>query len=115
MESIKIKIFGSDGYTCQIPRIKEAMENLGYLLSSDSPDIIYANDPPGYVEALSLKKKLPKAFLIFNLLDIPWHIPKINEKTKRLVEKFLIQADAVTVISNKVKNEQFIANALNTG
>ena len=55
---------GSDGYTCQIPRIKEGIEQLGHTLSEDSPDLIYSNDPKGYVRGLELKEKYPNAYLI---------------------------------------------------
>ena len=41
MKSIKVTILGADGYTCQIPRIKEAMQNLGHTLSEESPDLIF--------------------------------------------------------------------------
>ena len=36
MKPIKISIFGADGYTCQMPRIKEAMQNLGNILSKNT-------------------------------------------------------------------------------
>ena len=71
MNTIKVSILGADGYTCQIPRIKEGMMALGHILTKDSPDLIYSNDPRGYEEALKLKEKYPKAYLIFNFLDIP--------------------------------------------
>ena len=61
MNNLKLSILGSDGYVCQIPRIKEGMEALGHILSKESPDIIYSNDPKGYEESLKLKKKYPKA------------------------------------------------------
>jgi len=53
MNNIKVSILGSDGYVCQIPRIKEGMEALGHVLSEESPDLIYSNDPVGYEKALS--------------------------------------------------------------
>ena len=102
MNNIKICILGADGYVCQIPRIKEGMEILGHVLSKDCPDIIYSNDPRGYQEALELKKKYPSSYLIFNLLDIPWHMPNIKKQTELLVEHYLQKANAVTTISNKV-------------
>ena len=43
--------------------------------------------------------------LIFNLLDIPWHMPNIQQQTKLLVSQFLNQADFVSVISLKVKKD----------
>ena len=89
MRSIKVSIFGADGYTCQIPRIKEGMEALGHILSRESPDLIYSNDPNGYKKALLLKKKYPKAYLILNFLDIPWHMPNIQKQTESLVKNYL--------------------------
>ncbi len=43
--------------------------------------------------------------MIFNLLDIPWFMPNILNQTKMLVSIYLNQADAVTVISQKVKKD----------
>ena len=105
MKPIKISIFGADGYTCQMPRIKEAMQKLGHILSEDSPEMIYSNDPTGYEKAMRLKKKFPSSFLIFNFLDVPWHMPNVDKQTKLLVEHFLAKSDAVTAISYKVKKD----------
>ena len=105
MKPIKISIFGADGYTCQMPRIKEAMQSLGHILSEDSPELIYSNDPTGYEKAMRLKKKFPSSFLIFNFLDVPWHMPNVDKQTKLLVEHFLAKSDAVTAISHKVKQD----------
>ena len=105
MNDIKVCILGSDGYTCQIPRIKEGMELLGHTLSEDSPDLIYSNDPKGYEKALILKEKYPNAYLIFNFLDIPWHIENIERQTELLVKNFFLKADAVSVISSKVQKD----------
>ena len=105
MTPIKFFIFGADGFTCQIPRIKEAMLSLDNVISEESPDLIYANDPSGYEKAYVLKKKFPNSFLILNFLDVPWHFPNVEKQTKLLVDHFLSKADAVSVISYKVKNE----------
>jgi len=105
MKPIKISVLGTDGYTCQIPRIKEAMQDLGHILAEEEPDLIYANDPTGYKKAMILKKKFPNSYLILNFLDVPWHFPKVEEQTKLLVKHFLSNADAVTVISYKVKKD----------
>ena len=99
MNNIKVSVFGSDGYTCQIPRIKQGLEALGHVLSQDHPDLIYANDPKGYDEALSLKKKYPNAYLILNFLDIPWHLPNVEQQTKLLSKHYFLQADSLTTIS----------------
>ena len=89
----------------KIRRIKEGFQKLGHVLSEDSPDLIYSNDPTGYNKAILLKKKYPKSYLILNFLDVPWHRPKIQEQTNLLVKNFLDKADAVTVISFKVKKD----------
>ena len=103
MNNIKVSILGADGYTCQIPRIKEGMESLGCILTEDSPDLIYSNDPRGYDRALSLKKKYPNAYLVLNFLDVPWHMPNIEKQTELLVKHYFLKADVVTTISFKVK------------
>lgn len=105
MNNIKVSILGADGYTCQIPRIKEGMEALGQTISKEKPDLIYSNDPSGYDEAILLKNKYPKAYLILNFLDIPWHIPNIREQTKFLAKNYFEKADSLTTISFKVKKD----------
>ena len=105
MNNIKISILGSDGFVCQIPRIKEGMEALGHVISKDSPDIIYSNDPKGYDEALRLKQKYSSAYLIFNFLDVPWHIPNIQKQTETLAKHYFQKADILTTISFKVQKD----------
>jgi|TARA_B110000438_G_scaffold188036_1_gene179692 glycosyltransferase involved in cell wall biosynthesis len=105
MESIKIAIFGADGFTCQVPRIKDGFKILGHVFSEESPDLIYSNDPTGYQKAMELKKKFPKSHLMLNFLDVPWHIPNVEKQTSLLAEHFLEKADSVTVISFKVKKD----------
>ena len=105
MNNIKISILGSDGFVCQIPRIKEGMEALGHVISKDSPDIIYSNDPKGYDEALRLKQKYSSAYLIFNFLDVPWHIPNIQKQTGALAKHYFQKADILTTISFKVQKD----------
>ena len=105
MNNIKVSILGADGYTCQIPRIKEGMELLNHTLSEDCPDLIYSNDSSGYEKALLLKKKYPKAYLMLNFLDIPWHMPNIQRQTELLVKNYFLKADVITAISFKVKKD----------
>ncbi len=38
-------------------------------------------------------------------MDVPWHIPNVEKQTKLLVEHFLSKADAISVISFKVKKD----------
>ena len=115
MKPIKFSIFGADGITCQMPRIRDAMQSLGHILSDVSPDLIYSNDPTGYQKAMTLKKKFTNSYLILNFLDVPWHMPKVEHQTKLLVEHFLSISDATTVISFKVKEDlsKFISKKIN--
>ena len=99
---MKIAIFGILPF---IGLIREGFQILGHTVSNENPDLIYANDPRGYNEAISLKKKYPKVNMIFNLLDIPWFMPNILNQTKLLVSTYLSQADAITVLSYKVKKD----------
>ena len=105
MNNIKVSILGADGYVCQIPRIKEGMEALGHIVTNVSPDLIYSNDPRGYNEALSLKKRYPSAYLILNFLDIPWHFPNIQKQTELLAKNYFSKADVLTTISFKVQKD----------
>ena len=99
---MKISIFGMSPFSSLI---KEGFTNLGHEISDENPELIYANDPRGYKEAIQIKKKNKEIPLMFNLLDIPWHIPNIQQQTKLLVNQFLNQADFVSVISLKVKKD----------
>ena len=99
---MKIATFGILPF---IGLIREGFQILGHTASNENPDLIYANDPRGYNEAISLKKKYPKVNMIFNLLDIPWFMPNILNQTKLLVSTYLSQADAITVLSYKVKKD----------
>ena len=85
--------------------IKEGFKKLGHEISNEDPNLIYANDPRGYKGAMLVKKKYKNVPLIFNLLDIPWHMPNIEQQTKLLVGQFLMQADFVSTISLKVKKD----------
>ena len=105
MKPIKFSIFGADGFTCQMPRIRDGMKSLGHILSEESPDLIYSNDPTGYPKAMNLKKKFPNSYLILNFLDVPWHMPNVEKQTKLLVEHYLSKSDSTTVISFKVKED----------
>ena len=99
---MKISVFGMLPFS---NLIKEGFTKLGHEISDENPELIYANDPRGYKEAIQIKKKYKEAPLIFNLLDIPWHMPNIQQQTKLLVNQFLNQANFVSVISLKVKKD----------
>ena len=105
---MKISVFGLLPFA---QLIKEGFEIKGHKISNENPDIIYSNDPRGFENAMLLKKKYPKAYLILNVLDIPWHLSSsISQQTKLLVNNFLIKADQISVISFKVKKDlsQFV-------
>ena len=54
----------------------------------------------------SLHSFLMLCGLIFNILDIPWHLSTtIKQQTKQLVDHFLSKADVITTISFKVKRD----------
>ena len=61
---MKISVFGMLPFS---QLIKEGFEKLGHEISSESPDLIYSNDPTGYEQSLILKKKyqMPIYYLIF--------------------------------------------------
>ena len=99
---MKISVFGMLPFS---HLIKEGFEKLGHEVSNENPELIYANDPRGYKEAILVKTKYKNATLILNILDIPWHMPNIQQQTKLLVNEFLIRADFVSVISLKVKRD----------
>ena len=111
MKPIKISMYGADGFTCQMPRIMDAMKSLGHTITEESPDLIYSNDPTGYPKAMHLKKRFPNSYLMLNFLDVPWHLPNVNEQTKLLAKHFLSSSDAVTTISHKVKKD--LSNFIN--
>ena len=108
---MKISVFGMLPFS---HLIKEGFEKLGHEVSNENPELIYANDPRGYKEAILVKTKYKNATLILNILDIPWHMPNIQQQTKLLVNEFLIRADFVSVISLKVKRDlsQFLNNKI---
>ena len=99
---MKISVFGMNPFS---QLLEEGFKKLGHTISSENPDLIFSNDPRGYNKSLVLKKKYPNAILIFNLLDIPWHMPNIENQTNLLVKHCLLKADIVTVISFKVKKD----------
>lgn len=109
---LKVKIYGAKEYWCQVPRIKEGFLGLGHeVVTSDDCDFIYANnfdyssadtehgDSALYLGDSALPKK---GFKIFNVLDIPPHIPDFPiDKLKSQ----LLLANIVTCISEPVKEQ----------
>ena len=83
---MKIAVFGILPFS---DLIKQGFQQLGHKISNDDPDLIYSNDPTGYQDAIFLKQKYPNAYLILNVLDIPWHFPNIKKQFENLVNRFL--------------------------
>jgi len=99
---MKIAVFGILPFSDQI---KEGLKKLGHEISNNKPDLIFANDPTGYQDAIFLKDKYPDVFLILNVLDIPWHFSNIRKQFQFLVTRFFNKANAITAISFKVKKD----------
>ena len=99
---MKIAVFGIIPFT---DLIKEGFIKLGHEISNNNPDLIFANDPMGYQDATFLKMQYPKAQLILNVLDIPWHFSNIENQIKTMIKRFFSKADNVTAISFKVKKD----------
>ena len=112
MNTLKIALFGFDSSVGQLPRYKEAFKELGHELSFDNPNIIYANDPTGYIDAMKLKNAFQDSLLILHFLDIPWHLPNAHKQTLLLAKNYLLKADIIAANSEKVKKDlsQFIPN-----
>ena len=51
---MKISVFGMLPFS---NLIKEGFTKLGHEISDENPELIYANDPRGYKEAIQIKKK----------------------------------------------------------
>jgi glycosyltransferase involved in cell wall biosynthesis len=99
---VKISLYGADFSLGQLPRIREALVELGHNIVFVFPDLIYANDAGGFQEAIAQKQRFPKAKLILNILDIPSFLPEI----KNILEKLkwtTAFADKVTCISETVR------------
>ena len=99
---MKIAVFGILPFS---DLIKEGFIKSGHQISNDNPDLIFANDPMGYQDAVFLKMQHPKVQLALNVLDIPWHFPNIENQIKSMIKRFFSKADNVTAISFKVKKD----------
>ena len=56
---MKISVFGMLPFS---HLIKEGLEKLGHEISTENPELIYANDPRGYKEAMLVKIKYKNAY-----------------------------------------------------
>jgi len=99
---MKVAVFGILPFS---DLIKQGFQKLGHQISNENPELVFANDPTGYQDALFLKAQYPNTFLILSVLDIPWHHPNIEKQFEILVKRFFVKANKITVISYKVKKD----------
>jgi hypothetical protein len=100
---------GSRFYGGQVDRVDNGFIELGHEVNTDQYNInlIYANDPGHFSDAIYLKTFNKNARLILNVLDVPTFLPNINLIKSEWLPKLLL-ADKVTSIS------KFTQNALKT-
>ncbi len=99
---MKIAVFGALPFS---DLIKDGLNKLGHEITNNNPDLIFANDPTAYQDAVFLKDKHPKVQLILNVLDIPWHFPNVEQQFNVLIKRFFYKAENITTISYKVKKD----------
>jgi len=99
---MKIAVFGIIPFT---DLIKEGLVKLGHEISNNNPDLIYANDPMGYQDAVFLKMQYPKTQVILNVLDVPLHFRDVEKQFKTMNKRFFSKAENITAISFKVKKD----------
>jgi len=101
----KIKVYGDKDYTCQVIRIGEGFLGLeNEVVVGNDYDFVYCNNFD-YTDIDTKHKDCAlsqKGFKIFNVLDIPPHIPDFP--IEKLKEQ-LAEADIVTCISPPVKEQ----------
>lgn len=98
-------ILGADGnILCQVNPIREGFAALGHNHIADmrhpDTDFVFVGNPP-FDDYLDLAKSREKK-VIFNVLDIPWHVVEINDVIKKLSEQLPL-ANRVTAISKAVQ------------
>ncbi len=99
---LKIKTFGWRSENLDvISRIEDGFRKLNCELVDTDPDIIYKNED-FFEEALEYSKNYPKAFIIFNILDL--QLNNHNYSLEKLKLQ-LNQADKVTCISRTVQKQ----------
>lgn len=95
---MKIATYGAKHFLGQLPRIDEAFKLLGHDVVGDKSDLIYANDPSGFNQAIHHKQEFG-GVLMLNILDIPFHLPDFKQYITIWQEQ-LKQADIITSISH---------------
>lgn len=102
---MKISIQGSSGtLLCQIGALREGFSLLGHenIVDTTHPDVafVFVGNPPyeSYLNLTRVKR------VIFNVLDIPWHVPDVADIVVRLRDQLPLAAK-VTTISQTVAAE----------
>jgi hypothetical protein len=101
---MKILCQGSRFHGGQIDRIEDGLTILGHEITHyiDDADLVYCNDPGFFKQAVRDKENgVIKGKLIFNVLDIPVHLPDFNIEELRIR---LMAADRVTAISKYTRD-----------
>lgn len=109
---MRIALFGADGPTCQLDRIKQGFEELQPYFEVDmNPDVnnsfpydlAYCNNPP-----FDKMMECHADIKIGNVLDIPEHLIESGQFKRNELIKLrddLIKCNAITAISHTTKNQ----------
>jgi glycosyltransferase involved in cell wall biosynthesis len=110
---MKASILGADGnILCQINALRDGFAKLGHEHTPDmyhqDTSFVFVGNPPfdKYEELLRSGNKK----VILNILDIPWHVPEVNDILNKL-KVYLPLANKVTTISKTMQAD--IKRALN--
>lgn len=101
---MKFKLYGAKEYWCQLPRIQQGLLGIGQEIVSSNEDIVYANNFP----YSSIDKEHKNSAIdnnskkIFNVLDIPEHIPDFPVDQLKNELSF---AHKITCISHAVQKQ----------
>ena len=102
---MKVSILGADGnILCQVNALRDGFAKLGHEHTPDMYDsdtsFVFVGNPPfdKYEQLLRASNKKT----ILNVLDIPWHVPEVDEFLKNL-KHWLPLAHRVTTISKTVQ------------
>ena len=100
---MKASIMGGDGnILCQVPALRKAFSDLGHTHTSDVNDhdsaFLFVGNAP-FDSYLNVDKKK-----IFNVLDIPFHLPEVDSIITSITEASK-KCHKVTVISKAVQED----------
>jgi glycosyltransferase involved in cell wall biosynthesis len=110
---MKASILGADGnILCQVNALRDGFAKLGHEHTPNVEDIdtsfVFIGNPPFDKYEPLLRSGNKKTIL--NVLDIPWHVPEVNDFLESL-KKYLPLANRVTTISKTVQAD--LKKALN--